>query len=61
MILTEDWIFVVLRKKEKLWDSISLNSMAYTGNLLIKSKEDWDRLEIMHKDIDIFGEISEQD
>lgn len=61
MILTEDWIFVVLRKKEKLWDSISLNSMAYTGNLLIKSKEDWDRLEIMHKDIDILGEISEQD
>ena len=61
MILTEDWIFIVLRKKEQLWDSISLNSMAYTGNILIKSKEDWDRMNIMHKDIDILGEISEQD
>lgn len=60
MILSEDWIFIVVRRKEKLWDSISLNSMAFTGNILIKSKEDWDRLEIMHKSIDILGEISEQ-
>jgi len=38
-ILTDKYIMIVLRQKEKAYDDIALNAIGFTGSILVKTKE----------------------
>eukprot|EP00826_Nyctotherus_ovalis_P025657 TRINITY_DN1990_c0_g1_i10.p1 TRINITY_DN1990_c0_g1~~TRINITY_DN1990_c0_g1_i10.p1 ORF type:complete len:114 (-),score=27.42 TRINITY_DN1990_c0_g1_i10:53-394(-) len=40
LIITRKWMFVVLRRKERIKDSIKINALSFLGSFMVNSKED---------------------
>mmetsp|Transcript_13651 Transcript_13651/g.25746 ORF Transcript_13651/g.25746 Transcript_13651/m.25746 type:complete len:300 (+) Transcript_13651:1055-1954(+) len=46
LLMTQDWIFLVLREKERAFEKASFNALAFAGLMLVKDRDD---LEILRK------------
>lgn len=40
LLMTQDWMFVVLREKERAFEKASFNALAFAGLILVKDPED---------------------
>lgn len=57
LVVTEDWILVVLRSKEKALD-VSFNSMAFSGSFLVKDEKNFQDIINLKNPSKILEEIS---
>lgn len=58
MIVTEEWMLIALRSKEKALDSISFNAMGYSGSILVKDEKDFQTMINFKDPMKLLEEIS---
>jgi len=57
-IFTEDWILIVLREKENALGGISLNSMGFSGIILVKEQKELDKIVELGNPMKLLEEVS---
>lgn len=60
LILTDEWLLMVMRGKEKALGSAGLNAMAYSGTILVKDVEEMEQIIKMGNPLRVLEEISVQ-
>ena len=60
LILTDEWLLMVMRGKEKALGSAGLNAMAYSGTILVKDEKEMEQIVRMGNPLRILEEISVQ-
>lgn len=59
MIITEEWILIVLREKAKALDnSIGMNALAYCGSYMVKNENEFENIINMKSPLKVLEEIS---
>ena len=58
VIFTDDWLLMVLREKEYALETIGLNSMAFSGSIVVKDEKEYEKVVNLRSPFKILEEIS---